>query len=63
MVQKRRRRAAKIKRLNLYLEAETYDQIARIAELRGVGDGAGARALLEERIEQIVGRRQEAVPA
>jgi hypothetical protein len=44
------------KRLNLWLTVEQFDQVERIAEMRGLENGGAARELLAERLEQIAGR-------
>lgn len=63
-IKPRRRRGTKIKRLNIYLTEETFAQVDRVAEMRGIETGAAARDLLEERIGELMGTpKATAVPA
>lgn len=61
-IQARRRRGGiNVKRLNIYLTEDTFALVERIAELRGIENGAAARELLEERIGQVTGTTKQAV--
>lgn len=56
---RRRRGAPRRKRINLYLSDQTFERVEEVAQRRGVETGAAARLLIEERLNQMVWRKED----
>ena len=56
---RRRGMVPKSKRLNIFLAPDTFQRVQSMAILRGVENGAVARQLIEERLNQLAGKGAE----